>query len=188
MEQKIIIWLQAHSSKFWDLFFTAHSHLVSWIGVVFFLLVIFLFINKKFALFYGMGFGVTIGINYLIKIIVSRPRPYLVNGQIINKLSTIGYSFPSGHSVSTMFMVLIFITLFSYLRNQKRYNLFNKTWFKVLVVALSVIALITTAFARMYLGQHYLTDVLAGYVVGFVGFTITNILYKSLLKLRKRTD
>ena len=61
---------------------------------------------------------------------MARPRPYVANEQIINKLSTVGYSFPSGHSVSTMFMVLMFITLFYTLRNQKRYNLFNKTWFK----------------------------------------------------------
>ena len=112
MEKNIIIWLQSYSSKFFDLFFTAHSHLVSWIGVVFFLLVIFLFVSKKFALVYGSGFGITILFNYLLKIIVARPRPYVAHRQIINKLSTIGDSFPSGHSVSTMFMVLMFFALF----------------------------------------------------------------------------
>ena len=189
MEQNIIMWLQSHSSKFLDLFFTAHSHLVSWIGVVFFLLVIFLFINKKFALVYGVGFGITIGINYLIKVLVARPRPYVASEQIVNKLSTIGHSFPSGHSVSTMFMVLMFLALFNLLRNQKRYNLlrnqkrynlFNKKWFKVLTYVICSLLLVTTAFARMYLGQHYISDILAGFIVGVIGFAATNFVYKKL--------
>ena len=178
MEKNIIIWLQSHSSKFLDLFFTAHSHLVSWIGVVFFLLVIFLFINKKFALIYGVGFGITIGINYLIKVLVARPRPYVASEQIVNKLSTIGHSFPSGHSVSTMFMVLMFLTLFNLLRSQKRYNLFNKKWFKVLTYVICSLLLITTAFARMYLGQHYISDIIGGFLVGIMGFYLSYMVYK----------
>lgn len=182
MEQNIIIWLQKHSSNFLDMFFIAHSHLVSWIGVLFFLVVIFLFVSKKFALIYGGGFGVTILLNYIIKIIIARPRPYIANARIINKLSTIGHSFPSGHSVSTIFMVLMFFALFKYLKTQKRYSLFNKLWFKIITLIIATVMLTTTAFARMYLGQHYISDILAGFLVGEMGFALTTYIFLKILK------
>lgn len=180
MEQNIIIWLQSHTSKFFDYFFIAHSHLVSWIGVMFFLLVIFLFISKKIALIYGTGFGITILLNYFLKIIIARPRPYVVNEQIINKLSTIGHSFPSGHSVSAMFMVLTFFILFKFLRSKKTYNLFNKKWFKIVAIIVGILMLVLTAIARMYLGQHYISDIIAGFFVGAIGFYSTSLIYSKI--------
>lgn len=173
MEEQIILWLQSHSSAFLDIFLKGVSHIASWLGTTCVLLIIFFFVNKKFALFFGAGFLSTVGINFALKEIISRPRPYIANPEIINKLTTIGKSFPSGHSVSVMFMVLMLLYLFSLLQKQGKFKQYGKKWLKVLCVALGVMFIILTAISRMYLGQHYLSDIFAGLTVGALGFCAT---------------
>ena len=111
MEEKIILWLQFHSHRFLDVFMQAESYLASWIGAVCMFLIIIFFVNKKFGLYFGAGFLASIGINFIVKEIVARPRPYVANPEIVNKLTTIGKSFPSGHSVSVIFMVITILYL-----------------------------------------------------------------------------
>lgn len=178
MEENIIINLQSFSNKFLDIFFNAQSYIASWIGAIFLFLVIIIFINKRFGLNFGIGFLLSIGINYLIKIIVNRQRPYEANANIINKLQTIGKSFPSGHMVSCTFMVLVIWYLFIWLNKNGKFNLYNKLWFKILIYVFGIIFIILTAIARMYLGQHYITDILAGILVAIIGFFVSKIVFK----------
>lgn len=178
MEEQIIINLQKCSNTFLDMFFNAQSYIASWIcAVVIFTFTIF-FINKKLGLFYGVGFLFTIGFNYLLKTIINRPRPYEKNMQIINKLQTIGKSFPSGHMVSATFIVLFVLVLFKYLYHKNKLKLYGKKWFKVTLILIGVTFITLTAIARMYLGQHYLTDIVAGVVIGAFGFIACYILLK----------
>jgi membrane-associated phospholipid phosphatase len=67
-----------------------------------------------------------------------------------NPISTWG--FPSGHTSNAMTMggLLFFI--------------FRKWWVRVLAVAMIVFI----PLSRMYLGRHFLADVLGGYVLGFI--------------------
>ncbi len=181
MEEKIILWLQSFSTKFLDVLMQAESYLASWIGTLCVFLVIFIFVNKKYSLCFGAGFLITLGVNYCIKEIVARPRPYVANPEIVNKLTTIGKSFPSGHSVSVMFMVLTVLYLFHFLHKQGKLKIYGKTWFKILAYSLGVIFIILTAISRMYLGQHYLTDIIAGLALGAIGFVVTWLLVRKKL-------
>lgn len=186
MEENIILWLQRHSSKFLDLFMRAESYLVSWIGALFMFFMIILFIDKKYGLFFGVGFLFSIGVNFCLKEIIARPRPYVANPEIINKLTTIGKSFPSGHSVSVVFIVLTLLYLFYYLNKKGKFKLFNKVWFKILSIFFAVVLIILTGISRMYLGQHYITDILAGLMIGAIGFLVTFLLVrKKLVKTEK---
>ncbi len=186
MEEKIIIWLQSNSTNLLDVLMQAESYVASWIGALCLFVVILIFVNKKFGLFFGVGFLCTLGVNYLIKEIVSRPRPYVNNPQIINKLTTIGKSFPSGHSVSVIFMVLTLLFLFYWLNKNGKFKLFNKKWFKVLIFSACVLFVVLTAISRMYLGQHYLSDIVAGLFIGATGFVLTwLVVRKKLVKSQK---
>lgn len=178
MEEKIIIWLQGFSNRFLDLFFQGASYLVSWIGAIFVFAVIIFFVNKKYGFVLLSGFGITLGLNYLLKVLFSRPRPYVANAQIIDKLTTIGASFPSGHSVSAIFIVLSVLTLMHITCKAGKFKLFEKRAFKIVCYVVAVLLLIVTALARMYLGQHYLTDILGGFVVGALGFVGSYFVYK----------
>ena len=110
----------------------------------------------------------TAAISALIKMYIARPRPYLEANLVENKSSLLDalpeteyaqYSFPSGHS--TMISSAYF-----YFRD---FVSGNKQ--KLLILAIIVVSL-----SRLYLGKHFLTDVLAGIVLGgFIGWTAVEL-------------
>lgn len=186
MEEKIIIYLQSLSNNFFDVFFQGISYIVSWIGAICVFAVILLFVNKKYGAIFLAGFLSTIGVNYLLKEIIARPRPYVANAQIVNKLTTIGMSFPSGHSVSVIFIVLSVLFLMHMLCKDGKFKFFEKTWLKILCYVVGVVLVLLTAVARMYLGQHYISDIIGGYIVGTLGFCITCFVYKKIACKNKK--
>lgn len=98
--------------------------------------------------------GITI-INNLIKVIIARPRPE------INKLVTeTGYSFPSGHSITSMvfYGYLVYLT-YKYINNKK---------IKILLIIFLILLIPTIGLSRIYLGVHYTSDVLCGFLLGII--------------------
>lgn len=95
---------------------------------------------------------------YLIKHIVSRPRPMWVSVYQENS-----FSFPSGHAT-------IAVTFYGFLLFLFWKQFRKKTRIILLVTYLLWVFLI--GLSRIYLGVHYLSDVLAGYVLGFVWLLI----------------
>jgi membrane-associated phospholipid phosphatase len=85
-----------------------------------------------------------------MKRIVQRDRPFVTYSFIIKRADGGGYSFPSGHT-SAAFCTATSLSL-----------LFPK-WY---VIAPSYLYASVVAYARMYQGVHYPTDVLAGAIVG----------------------
>lgn len=106
-----------------------------------------------------------------VKVTVKRKRPYLADGikGIIEE--TEGYSFPSGHS-NNISVVCTDVSLFSKRKNKKAYRF-------VLITSCIIVPLVM--LSRMYLGQHYLTDVLVGGLVG-VGVGLAGYYLFDLLK------
>jgi undecaprenyl-diphosphatase len=70
-----------------------------------------------------------------------------------------GYSFPSGHAMGSMlfFGSLAYVIYFSIDHSRR---------LRVLAVALCVLLILTIGASRVYLGVHYLSDVLAGFAAG----------------------
>ena len=93
-------------------------------------------------------------INTLIKYIIRRDRP--VGHRLVSEK---GYSFPSGHSM-VGFAVYTFLIYLVY-RNIK-----NKALKITLIILLSLLIFLI-GFSRIYLGVHYTSDVLAGYLISF---------------------
>ena len=114
--------------------------------------------------------GVTL-INQLLKHLIRRPRP-----EIVHLVSETGYSFPSGHSITSMFFYCLSIWLV------RRY-VTNKKARDILTVILAVPMLLVGP-TRIYLGVHYPTDVLAGWCLGFLIFAVVVEIIK-LLSQRK---
>lgn len=108
---------------------------------------------------------VTIGANYALKELIGRPRPWRAHPDCIYPGSVDDeFSFPSGHSSSAA-------TLATYL------SLRYPQWY---VVAPAVLFTGYTWYARMNLGVHYPTDIIAGAVlgaaVGYGAFRLTESL------------
>ena len=88
-----------------------------------------------------------------IKFLIARTRP------VHQLLPETGFSFPSIHTMSATLFVLLLLTFF---KNRHRW----------LVIA-AVIWVSFVALSRIYLGAHYLTDVLAGASLAIVWYQMT---------------
>jgi undecaprenyl-diphosphatase len=92
----------------------------------------------------------------LIKVIVARPRPSPKLVEVLLRLGS--FSFPSGHVVHyTVFYGFLAFVLLMYWRS---------SWPRNLVVAICVALICLVGFSRIYLGEHWLTDVIGGYLFG----------------------
>ncbi len=96
---------------------------------------------------------------YGIKIMVNRPRPTEDLVQIVQKAQH--QSFPSGHT--TFYVVFFGFLTFLMYRLQEIPNAIRVA---VSVIALSLI--FSIPFSRVYLGDHWLTDVLGGIFLGLI--------------------
>jgi membrane-associated phospholipid phosphatase len=111
---------------------------------------------------------------FLLSGYFNRPRPEFATS--VWRVMTVP-SFPSGHSISA---VMCF-GLLAYLLMPKITSYF---WKAVLIVV-TLLAIIYVGYSRLFVGDHYPTDVLAGYALGIAwsGFVYTAI---ELVARRKR--
>ncbi len=107
--------------------------------------------------FVGLVFLGGVILNPIIKEVVQRVRP----DEAFRLLDIHSYSFPSGHSLST---IICFGGL-AYLLANAFFPPSAKTARKSLIIVACCLSA-SIAFSRVYLGVHYLTDVLAGFILG----------------------
>ena len=108
--------------------------------------------NKKTSILFFINLVLSALTNFILKQIIQRPRP--IEHRIIDEK---GYSLPSGHSMVSM-AFYGFLVYFIYK------NIKNKYIKTILIVLLSVL-IISIGVSRIYLGVHYTSDVLAGFLV-----------------------
>lgn len=97
--------------------------------------------------------------NFTLKNILQRPRP--IEHRIIDES---GYSFPSGHSMVSM----AFYGFLIYLIFQNVKNKYLK-WCLIIILALLIVSI---GISRIYLGVHYTSDVIAGFLVALAYLSI----------------
>ena len=85
-------------------------------------------------------------------------------------------SLPSGHSAYSMFAIFLFPTLADYVRGLKK--------FKPYLFALGFVWWALTAFSRLTVGAHYLTDVTIAGLVTIIAYVIVSVV-KRIYRKRK---
>jgi membrane-associated phospholipid phosphatase len=142
-----------------------------YIVIVIMLVILWAFHLKWEALmevFATVGIGV---VGLAIKIFVDRPRPpaELLNGG--TSLDGGKYSFPAGHvqSYVAIFGFLLYLSLTLLPKNS------IGRWVELAVYGL-MLALI--GISRVYLGEHWLTDSIGGYLLGAIWLWLTIKLYE----------
>lgn len=100
-------------------------------------------------------------LNRLLKTAFQRARP-----QLDDPVGTFaGYSFPSGHTVTaTVVYGAIALLLFTRVKTLRA---------RALVIASAALLILLVGFSRIYLGAHYLTDVLAAMAEGVAWISLS---------------
>ena len=146
-------------------FVTHVGDLYGYIAIIL-ILGIFLLLKRRFNLVIQIVSVVVSSalLNLVLKSIINRPRPY---GEALVNVNF--HSFPSGHAMSAM----VFYGLMIYfLFELKSFNL------KVLLSTICVLMIFFIGISRIYLGVHYPTDVVAGYLGGLSSLCIGLIIIK----------
>ena len=139
--------------------------------------VFYLWLNKEAGRYIGTTFCASLVLNPFIKNIFLRVRPYLVDQRIrclkqvdpnaaIDDIAAQGYSFPSGHSCNAATMYGSVAAFF-------------RKWWLWLIAA---VLIFLVGFSRVAVGVHYPTDVLAGWLLGFLVIMIVSGLQKVVRK------
>lgn len=131
------------------------------------ILAIILIKGLKNKLFLLTGIVGTAGLNVVLKHIIQRERPN-INRLIPEK----GYSFPSGHSMMSMaFYGMLIFLIFKYVKN---------TALKWTLIVILTILLSTIGITRIYLGVHYPSDVIGGFLVSLTYLFILTEIYNKV--------
>ncbi|MEO7020814.1 MAG: phosphatase PAP2 family protein [Ktedonobacteraceae bacterium] len=142
-------------------------------GIAAAILIVFMLIKRwiRPALFLGYIVLVANSIDALIGDAVARPRP---DPHVIHVNSVLSFnSFPSGHTehVVIFYGFLLFLSLMKPVREWK-----HKRWLIPLQVLMAFDILII-GFARVFEGEHWVSDVLGGYLSGILWLTLFIYLY-----------
>ncbi len=133
------------------------------------------------ALFLTLSVGVGNGVDALVGDVVGRPRP--VPSQIHVDQKLIFNSFPSGHSCHMMvfYGFLLYLTFTRPVR-QSRYR-----WLAIPFQVWAIFNILVVGFARLWEGEHWLTDVIGGYLDGIIWLAVFIFLYNlTLQKVHER--
>lgn len=130
-------------------------------------LIFLLFKYRREALFVALTLLASVA-NFGLKVLINRPRP---TEKLVNVLVKAQHqSFPSGHTV----FYVTFFGFLAYLMYQLR-GIDERLRLAVGVVSVLLIAAVP--FSRIYLGAHWFTDVLAGFVFGLLSLAVLVYFY-----------
>ncbi len=182
-EESVLLWINGHHSSFLDAFMFMISNLPAWLPLLVVLL-FWLFYKKAWQetalLLFFVALCILIGDQLssgFAKPFFARFRPTYTEGlkeqlHIVFNYTGREYGFFSGHATN-FFGVAFFLSLI----------VRNRRFSTMLFVLVSLVI-----YSRMYLGVHYLSDVLAGVFVGGVVAYLLTFPYHYLRKILSPTS
>lgn len=161
-DESVLLWMNSHSSPSVDGLALQITSVGNGAAVITIALVMcaFLWVLKHRLAVILVVVGVLGAdlLNRVLKATFERPRPelFVLETPFDRPVSA---SFPSGHAMAA---VVVYVLL-AYLIGR----LGGRGWFKVVLNSLATILILAIGASRMYLGVHYPSDVIAGYLLGF---------------------
>ncbi len=170
-----LIWIHAHSPGWLD----GPMRLVTALGYYWVVLpllagVVFVFYRKGWKLSASLLLVSTLGSSLLttvLKAVFERARPELFDSGYAASF----YSFPSGHATVAVGFYGTLTLILAY-----RLSGFAR-W---VVVVCGVLLVLLIGFSRLYLGVHYPTDVLAGFLAAPLWVIFVGVAYVGWLSIR----
>lgn len=153
-------------------FFDSYFRFITTFGnakvVIILIIILNIFLSKKKALIMNCLALNCVVTNTIIKYIFRRSRP-----DELRLIDIGGYSFPSGHSMIT-------ITIYGYLLYLVICSKMRKS-LKILLSTILCCIIVSICISRIYVGVHYASDVLGGFVLGLIELLLTIHLSRSFL-------
>lgn len=163
----IVNLLDQNRNLFWDKFFLAVTNLGSVYFIVFSFLILAVFLFKKRAKKATVAVFLTLigsgALIFIFKDFFSRERPF---GCSFEKDC---FSFPSGHAtIAFYFYGMLFNLSTRFIKMRKRYAF--------LLGGILSLLIFLIALSRVYLGYHFLTDILGGFLLGGIFLLLVAIM------------
>lgn len=147
---EIIRWLQETYPQL-EAFFVLISNFGSLEFYLAVLPLIYWSIDKRLGKLLGLAFFISVGINTIFKQAFRGPRPYWLDPSI-GILETEGYGIPSGHTQSS---TALYLLVAGWIRK-------GWVWF------LAFLMILLMGLSRIYLGDHFISDVVGGFLLGII--------------------
>ena len=165
VNMQILYALEKLRVPFLEYLFTGISYLGSEVAGAVIVFVILWCVDKRKGYFILSNVLIGTGINQTIKLAAHVTRPFIAHEDFTvsetAKSTTGGFSFPSGHTQNST-------SLFGSIAS---------SWNKKGIRILCPVMILLVAFSRLYLGCHYPTDVLGGFVVGIVVLLLLSFVF-----------
>jgi membrane-associated phospholipid phosphatase len=173
-------WLHAHATPSLTRLMLSITHLHSTLGVTVMTLAISILLWRRRLRHWVFTLLVTVYggmlLNFWLKAVFQRARPHFEDPVLI--LSD--YSFPSGHTMmATVFYGTLSAIVISFVRDWK-WRAFS------IIVAMLLTALV--GFTRIYLGVHYLSDVLGAMTEGAAWLALCLTATETMRRRRRRRE
>ena len=177
-DESVLRWMERHQTPLVERLMVEVTMLGTWIVVLSIVGVAALFLwltrHKYSATLLLVATAGGIGLNNILKVGFSRPRP-----QIFEWGTTVSSSsFPSGHAMSA---TVVYITV-AYLAAR-----LQKTHFaRLATLAVAGFVVASICFSRLYLGVHYPSDVVAGVIIGLSWASFCMATLEAIQRFAKR--
>lgn len=173
-DPSVLLWINQHANPSFDALFLFLTELGGKIVIatVTFLLTLYFVMKRNFykaAFVVASVAGVSL-LNTLLKTVFDRPRPDLWEWLITET----SFSFPSGHSVASAALALTIVVL-----------VWRTKW-RWMAMSVGALYVASVGLSRMYLGVHYVSDVIGGWTLAIAWVSLVACVLYILAKRNHR--
>lgn len=148
------------------------------VAVLLALVLFLLFKQKEATIWFAATVVLSLALNTAIKVIIGRERPDI--HRLAAFANEAGKSFPSGHSIfATIIFGSIFFICLGKLKNRSS---------KILLGILCIILIALVMFSRIFVGVHYPSDTIGGFLEGISILLLTYPTYIKYQEKSKKTN